>query len=183
MSGAGRRHPRLQRLVWLLPMAFALHEAEEWNIVPWFRASFTPQTELTDLGARTLLVAFSFAAFLWTGVASLLPTTRMTLLAVLPLFIVAGVGNALTHVYWLFYFGAYAPGVATAALLVAPATLFVSFRAVRERLVPGWFVGILYLLALVPLVAVARAGRTLSPEQLALHRLGTRLAAWLWGAA
>jgi hypothetical protein len=107
---------------------------------------------------------------------------RSTLCAVLPLFIVVGVGNALTHVFWLLYFGSYAPGVATAALVLAPVTVYISLRAVRENLVSRWFVGVLYLLALVPLIAVTRAGSTLTSEQLALHRLGAQLAAWLWGA-
>jgi hypothetical protein len=179
VNGAGREL-QIRRLVWLLPAAFALHELEEWNIVPWFRENFSPQTELTDLGARTLLAAFSLGAFLFTGFAALLPTIRMTLCAVLPLFIVIGVGNALTHVFWLLYFGSYAPGVATAALLVAPVTIYISQRAVWENHVSRWLVGVLYLLALVPLIAVTRAGNTLTPEQLALHRLGAQLAGWLW---
>jgi hypothetical protein len=174
---------RLRRLVWLLPVAFALHEAEEWNIVPWFQAHFAPRTELSDLGARTLLVAFSLAAFLYTGLASLLPSTRAWLLAVLPLFVLAGFGNALTHLFWWLYFGAYAPGVLSAGLLVAPLTIYVALRAVRERLVPAWYAGALFLFALAPLAAVARAGSTLTPEQLALHDLATRLAKWLWGTA
>ena len=136
-----RPAPRLRRLVWLLPLAFALHELEEWNIVPWFEAHFVPRTELTALGARSLLVAFSLAAFLYTALTSLLPSTRAWLLAILPLFVLAGFGNALIHVFWLLRFGAYAPGVVTAALLVAPLTVYVSIRAVRERLVPAWYVG------------------------------------------
>jgi hypothetical protein len=105
---------RLRRLVWLLAVAFGLHEAEEWNIAPWFQAHFVPRTELTDLGARTLLVGFTLAALLYTGVASLLLGTRALLLAVLPLFVLAAFGNALTHLFWLCYFGSYAPGVLTA---------------------------------------------------------------------
>jgi hypothetical protein len=172
----------LRRLVWLLPLAFALHEVEEWNIVAWFQLHFTPRTELTDAGARTLLVAFSFGAFAYTGLASLLPTRRM-LLAVLGFFIVAGVGNALAHVFWWLHFGAYAPGVATAGLLVIPLTAWISLRAVREEQVSAWIVAALYLLALVPLAGVARAGARLSAEQIALHALGARLGAWLWGPA
>jgi hypothetical protein len=103
------------------------------------------------------------------------------LLAVLGFFIVAGVGNALTHVFWWLHFGAYAPGVATAALLVAPLTTWVSLRAVRDGLASAWIVAGLYLLALMPLAGVARAGARLTEEQLALHALAGRLGAWLWG--
>jgi len=30
--------------------------------------------------------------------------------------------NALQHVYWIFYFGAYSPGIVTAVLLLFPVT-------------------------------------------------------------
>jgi hypothetical protein len=175
------RERALRRLVWLLPLAFALHEAEEWNIVAWFQLHFTPRTGLTDAGARTLLAAFSAGAFAYVGLASLLPTRAM-LHAVLGFFIVAGVGNALTHVFWWLQFGVYAPGVVSAALLVTPLTAWLSLRAVRDGLVSAWTVGGLFVLALVPLAGVARAGSQLTAGQLALHALGARLGAWLWGA-
>jgi hypothetical protein len=117
----------------------------------------------------------------YTGLASLLPTRGM-LHAVLGFFIVVAVGNAFTHVFWWVRFAAYAPGVATATLLVIPLTAWISLRAVRERLVSGWLVAGLYALALVPLVGVARAGGRLTDEQLALHALAARLGTWLWGA-
>jgi hypothetical protein len=182
MSGAMRERG-LRGLVWLLPAAFALHEAEEWNIASWFRLHFTPRTEASDAGVRTLLVAFSLGAFLLTGLASRLPTLRGTLQVLLPFFVVVAVGNALTHIFWSLYFGAYAPGVVSAALLVIPATLYVSLRAVQEGLVSRAWIFVLYLLAGLPVIAVARAGTTLTPAQLALHRLAARLGAWLWGAS
>lgn len=169
--------------MWLLPAAFALHEAEEWNIASWFRLHFTPRTEISDAGVRTLLVAFSLGAFLLTWLASRLPTLRGTLNVVLPFYVVVAVGNAMVHVFWWVSFGSYAPGVVTAALLVTPATLWVTLRALREGLVSGAWVGVLYLLAALPLVSVARAGATLTPGQLALHRLAARLGAWLWGVS
>jgi hypothetical protein len=177
-----RRERELRRLLWLLPAAFALHEAEEWNLASWFRLHFTPQTNLSDAGVRTLLVAFSLGAFLLTALAQRLPTLRGTLHVVLAFFVVVAVGNAMVHVFWSLYFGGYAPGVLTAALLVTPATLWVSLRSLQAGLVSRAFLGVLYLLAALPLVSVARAGATLTPGQLALHRLAARLGAWLWGA-
>jgi hypothetical protein len=171
------------RLLWVLPLAFAAHELEEWNIAPWLRANFTPATELTDLAARTLLVAFALAALAYTGAVSLLASLRARLWLLLPLFVVVALGNAVQHVYWAASQGAYAPGVITSAFAVVPAVAYVSLRAVRERLLPAWYVGLLHLLALLPVLVAARLGRTLSPEQLALHRTAVRLAAWLWGSA
>jgi Protein of unknown function with HXXEE motif len=180
---AAERERELRRLLWLLPAAFALHEAEEWNLASWFPLHFTPRTEASDAGVRTLLVAFSLGAFLLTGFAARLSTLRATLNVLLPFFVVVAVGNALTHVFWWLYFGAYAPGVVTAALLVTPATLWVSLRAVQAGLVSRAWLGVLYLLAGLTLVPIVRAGATLTPGQLALHRLAARLGAWLWGAS
>jgi len=60
---------------------------------------------------------------------------------------------------------------------------YLSLRAVRDGIVSAWIVAGPYLLALAPLVGVARAGATLTAEQLALHALAARSGAWLWGAA
>jgi hypothetical protein len=182
VSAPSRQADPVRRLAWLLPVAFGLHEAEEWKIVAWTHANFTPRTDATDAGARTLLVVFTLLAFVYTAAASRLPSTRAMLLAILPLYVVAAFGNALTHAFWMLHFGAYVPGVLSAVLLVAPLTLYVSWRAVRERLVPTWYVGALFLLALLPLPAIVRAGSTLTPQQVALHRLAARVGAWLWGA-
>jgi hypothetical protein len=52
----------IRRLLWLFAAAFVLHEAEEWNLVAWERATFTPAPRFSDAGARTLLVLFSALA-------------------------------------------------------------------------------------------------------------------------
>ena len=140
----GGRKPDLRVLLWLLAVSFALHEAEEWNIAAWLRAHFTPTTEFTDRAARTLLVFFALLALLYTALTSFFLSTRGMLYALLPLFICIAFGNALNHVFWFFYFSSYAPGVIASAFFAIPLTFYVSARAVRERLMPGWFVGLLY---------------------------------------
>ncbi len=86
-----------RRIVWLAPVAFVFHEAEEWNVIPWYVAQFFPATIPTDLANRTLLVAITLIAFLWTAIACLLPTVRATAYMVL-LFFVLSLGNALQHI-------------------------------------------------------------------------------------
>jgi multisubunit Na+/H+ antiporter MnhE subunit len=104
-------------------------------------------------------------------------------IALLPLFVAVVLGNALTHIVWLFHFRTYAPGVVTSALLLAPLTVYLIHRVLRERLAPRAYVWALTGLALLqPLGAVA-AGSSLSGSQLALQRLGMRLSQWLWGSA
>lgn len=172
----------IRHILWLLAVSFVLHEAEEWNLVAWERVHFEPPPQISELAVRTLLVLFAFLGFSFTALSLRLLSLRSTLIALLPLYVAVVLGNALTHIFWLFFFRAYAPGVVTSALLLVPLTVSLVHRVLRERLVPRAYVfGLLALAALQPLGAAA-AGASLSGSQLTLQRLGMRLAQWLWGA-
>jgi hypothetical protein len=170
----------VRRVLWALALAFVLHEAEEWNLVAWEREHFVPPPQIDDLAVRTLLVAFATLALVFTAAALRFLSLRGALLALLPFYFTIVFGNALTHVFWLFYFRAYAPGVVTSALLLVPLTALLATRVLRERLAPAGYA--LALLALAPLqpLGAAAAGKTLSGAQLALQRLAAGFAAWLW---
>lgn len=171
----------VRRVLWLIGFSFVLHEAEEWNLVSWMRANFEPAPQFNDVEARTLLVLFSLAGISFTALSIRLFSLRGALYALLPLFVVLILGNALTHIFWLFYFRSYAPGVVTAAFLIVPLTLYLMMTVLRQRLVPPAYVWVLAALALVqPLGAIA-TGATLTDGQLALQRFGAQLAAWLPG--
>jgi hypothetical protein len=173
----------LRHAAWLLPCALAVHEAEEWNIVPWFHAYFSPPTPLTDRAAHLGLLVVSLAGFLATGLAMSLATLRAALLVLLPLFGFVAFGNALQHTFWWLYLGTYAPGVATALLAVIPATLYVSRRAYTEGEVSARFVVAALGLGIIPLASAVTLGGRLLPEHLVMHRFFVRLAGYLWGAA
>jgi hypothetical protein len=172
----------IRRLLGLLGVSFALHEAEEWNIVAWERAHFAPPPQFDDLGARTLLVAFAFLGLSFTVLCVRLLSARGAVVALLPLFVTVALGNGLTHVFWLLYFGGYAPGVLTSAFLLVPLASWLVYRVLRERLAPRSYLAALVALALVQPLGAAAAGASLSEPQLALQRFGMRLARWLWGA-
>ena len=172
----------VRRLFWLLAIAFVLHEAEEWNIVAWEHAHFSPPPRFDDLTARTLLCLFSLLGFSFTALAIRFLSPKRAAIALLPLFVAMVFGNALTHIFWLFYFGGYAPGVVTAALLLVPLTLHLVYRVLREDLAPRVYVCVLLALAAVQPLAAALAGSTLSESQLALQSAGMRLSQWLWGS-
>jgi hypothetical protein len=88
-----------RRLVWLLPLTFAVHEAEEWNIIPWYQAQFTNPPNTSDIAVYTWLVGISIVGFLWTTVACLLRTPTATARMALPFFVVLVFSNALQHAY------------------------------------------------------------------------------------
>jgi hypothetical protein len=169
------RSDDLRRVLWLLAISFALHEAEEWNIVAWQRATFTPAPEFDELGARVLLVLFALLGVGFTAAALTLLRMREALFALLPLFVAVVLGNALTHVGWQLAFGGYAPGVVTSAVLLVPLTAHLVYRVLRERLVRACSRCSIACSADRRLAA----GRTLSAPQLALQRLGARAAASL----
>jgi len=173
----------IRRLLWLLGVSFGLHEAEEWNIVSWEQAHFEPPPQFNDLAARTLLVLFALLGLSFTALSIRLLSLRGAVIALLPLFVAVVLGNALTHIVWLFYFRTYAPGVVTSALLLAPLTAYLIHRVLRERLAPRAYVWVLIGLALLQPLGALAAGSSLSESQLALQRLGMRLSQWLWGAA
>jgi hypothetical protein len=169
----------IRQLLGLLAVAFALHEAEEWNLVAWERAHFAPAPAFDELAARTLLVLFALLALSFTAAALRFLTLRGAVIALLPLFLAVVLGNAFTHVFWLFYFAGYAPGVVTAGLLLIPLALLLTHRVLRERIVPRPYVWALLALAALQPLGAAAAGASLSGSQLALQRLGMELARWL----
>jgi len=171
-----------RRILWLLGLAFVLHEAEEWNLVSWFQLHFEPPPQFTDLEARTLLALFALLGISFTALAIRLLDLRTAVFALLPLFVAVVLGNALTHIFWLFYFQSYAPGVVTSVFLLVPLTIALIRAVLRERLVPPVYVWLMVALAVLQPIAAAAAGNTLSGPQLAFQRLGARLAGWLWGS-
>jgi hypothetical protein len=84
--------------------------------------------------------------------------------------------TVLQHVYWLFYFRQYAPGVVTLVLLLIPIGCYLVTRAVQGGYVPLWYVVIWALLIVPGLVQTVRAGNEMTPPIRAIHNLGTRLA-------
>lgn len=174
--------PPIRRVLWLLGFAFVLHEAEEWNLASWLQASFEPAPQLSDRVARTLLALFAMLGVSFTALSIRLMSPRGALIALLPLFVAVIFGNALTHIFWLFHFGAYAPGSLTATLLVVPLTIILVRGVLHERLVPPAYVWLLVAIAFIQPIGAAMAGSSLSGPQLVLPQLGEALAERVWGA-
>jgi hypothetical protein len=179
--GAGQdvREPSIRSISWLIGIVFVLHEAEEWNLVPWLAEHFTPEPAFSSRDARTLLVLFATLGISFTALCLHMLSLRVALRALLPLFAGVILGNALTHIFWWAHFGGYAPGVVTALVLV-PLVAYLLVRVGRERLVSRAYILPFLVLAILQPIGAAIAGSTLSGPQLALQRFGSRLGTWLW---
>ena len=109
-------------VVWLLPLAIALHELEEWNILSWYKRHFMDLPPKTDVSTRLFLIFVSLLGLVWTAVAGWPADPRWTAFLLSPLIGVALL-NALQHVYWWGAFRAWAPGSITSLTLLLPVCL------------------------------------------------------------
>lgn len=168
-----------RQAVWLLPACWALHEAEEWNILDWYQRYWMNVPDMTPLEMRLGLAVMTLAGVIGTAFTLLLKSPRVTAWLALPFFAVLALGNAFQHIYFVFEFGAYSPGVVTSVVLVIPVFTYLTARAVRERLIPKWFPALL-LAPVVRSVAAAVEMGNVAPE--AIHAMA-RWSATLAGMA
>lgn len=179
----GRPHFRFQKAVWILPCVWGLHEAEEWNILAWFHRYWVNVPPLTEVDLWTWLVFITFAGFAWTFLVVIPKNPRLAAAIVLPFFTVIAFGNALQHVYFVFKFGDYAPGVVTALLLLIPSVLYLTRLALLDGLIPWWYALLIYLPVIPQLVLVIGSGNEVPPLIHALGRFSARLARMIFGGS
>ena len=172
------------RLVWLLPVAFALHELEEWNIAEWYRRYWTnvDPAIVNQRNSWTWLAFASLFGFLWTLLAVRFRNPKHTF-HVLLIFFIAVFSHCIAHVYWLFSLGAYAPGVVTSILLIIPITAYVTYRAIRDGLVSSTYPTVLFALTLPPIVWAIRLDNRLPDGGIPFLRFSSWLANLLFPQA
>jgi asparagine N-glycosylation enzyme membrane subunit Stt3 len=161
--------------IWLFAVAYALHEAEEWNSLGWHQRSFAdlPPGE-TDRSIRVFLVLASVVVLGWAGLVTVWGDPRVAAYLFLPTVAVI-VQNALQHVYWQLAFREYAPGIVTSVLLLIPGTVVLAVAAVQRDYVPLWYVLVLAILLVPGLIQTVRAGHSLTPPLRAILRFSVAL--------
>ncbi len=164
--------------IWLLPIALALHEAEEWNILRWEQHNFVNLPAKTHASVRVFLVFFTLLGFLWTALAALPNNPRIAAFVLLP-FAAGAFLNALQHLFYTMYFRQYAPGVITSAVLLLPISGYLTARAIEENVVPVVYVVVLGILAILGLIQTMKAGNAFIPAFRAISHVGMALSKWL----
>jgi hypothetical protein len=166
---------RFHLYVWLLAFFFAIHEAEEWNILGWYQRYFVELPPKTNKSIRTFLVFAALVGFVWAGAASIAGDPILAAWIMMP-FTALVLLNALQHVFWLFYFRAFAPGVISSVVLLLPVCLLLGGIAVDQGLIPGWYAAIWIVPISIGLVQTYRSGNRLSSMFRVLDRVGRSLA-------
>lgn len=164
--------------IWLLPVAVALHEAEEWNILGWYQRNFVNLPAKTHASIRTFLVFLTLLGFLWTALATLPNNPRLAAFVFLP-FAAGAFLNALQHLFYTLSFRQYAPGVITSVVLYLPIVGYLTARAMEENLVPVAYVVVLVILVILGLIQTIQAGNTFTPAFRAISQFGMAVSKWL----
>jgi hypothetical protein len=164
--------------LWIFAFAYALHELEEWNILRWYQRNYVEMPPATDRTIRVWIVFFILIVFAWCAVATLPGNPVFAAYAFLPTIAVA-IQNSLQHIYWLFYFKQYAPGVVTSLVLLIPIGLYVTVQAVLQNYVPYWYVIVLALVMLPGLLQTVKAKNKMTSQMRGIHNLSLKLDQWI----
>ncbi len=145
------------KLIWLIPIVYLFHELEEWFIFEWWSNVFPDSPPLPVFAGRVWLIASSAFGFILIALFSYFKNKKTLaisslILASLPF------GNGLQHLYWLFYFNSYAPGVIFASFIGIPITIYLVWRAISENLIKKRFILILLIYPIYVFIEVIMAG-------------------------
>lgn len=168
----------LRSLVWVLPVVFLFHELEEWNILEWYNRFYVDMPASTDFSVRIWIIAISLTGFLLTGLTLVSKNPKVTVYLIAPL-IAFTVANGLQHVYWLFYFKAYAPGFVFGGVVGVVLGVYIIGRAIAEKSIPLWYPLLFVPYIVMVLQSTVAAGNTLSPSIRSVHEIGLALASLL----
>jgi hypothetical protein len=170
-----------RKVIWILPIAWAFHEMEEWNIISWYQRHFVNPPQMTPWSVLTLLAFSALLGFVWTFIAALFRNSRITAGVLLLFFVPAALMNAAQHISWAVMFLAYSPGVLSSILLIIPSVIYVTWRVLKEKLLPKWYIIILYLLIVPRIIETVKYGDEVMPMLERLYRFANWLASLLWG--
>lgn len=159
--------------MWIIPTLLFLHEMEEWNILRWYHSTYNPPPKSTNLSARIWLFIMSIWGYLMTALAYVIPN-RFISAGIMLFLIVFTSFNGLQHIFWLFAFRKYAPGVIFSSLGVAVGTALTA-AMLMQGLVSPVLVGIFWAIAVPFIISTIRAKNTLIGTFERLHNLSLKI--------
>lgn len=168
-----------RKAIWLTPLVWCLHEAEEWNIDDFERANFVDPGYFSLIDRPILWLGLAQVALqgvIWTALTAWPRSPRFAAFLTLPAFIVVAFGNVLVHARWVWYFGGYTPGAVTAVLLVGPVIAVLTIKAIRHRLIPWWYALAFYVATVPGLLPWIQRPNEIAPWMQVLQQRGIHTA-------
>ena len=166
-------------MAWIFCLVFALHELEEWNILTWHQQHHENFPPLTNLDIRTFLIFITIVFAAWTSISLIPKKTKIRAYLFLPAVALA-VSNGVMHIFWLFSYGAYAPGVIFGGIAGVPLGAYIAWFSINKQLLPIWYVIVLGSLVVLSVFSAVRAGGNLDPQLLGLLGIAGEVARFLW---
>jgi hypothetical protein len=158
--------------IWLFFLVFILHEVEEWNIDQFEHRNFVGlPPAATDRSARMWIGFVVLTGLIWCTAATLPGNPTIAAWIILPAIAIM-LQNSLQHVFWVFYFRQYAPGVVTAVLLMIPLGGYVIAIAIEQGYVPIWYIALWTAVAIMGFVQTVRAGNKMTPLIRTINNIG-----------
>ncbi len=163
-------------MLWLLVLAFVLHELEEWRITDFERRHLTGiPPYATNRSARGWIVLICVVALIWCAVATAPGNPSFAAWIFMPAMAITFL-NPLQHIFWSLYFRQYAPGVVTAALFLMPMSGGAAIWATYLGYVPARYVVAWMGFIVAGLVQTVRAGNRMMPVIRGVYRIGFAVA-------
>jgi hypothetical protein len=157
--------------IWVFFLVFVIHELEEWNIDRFEHRNFIDfLPSATDRSARLWIGLIVFIGFILCLIASLLGNSSGAWI-ILPAISIM-ILNALQHLYWLFYFRQYVPGLITAICLLIPLGCFIIIFAIIQEIIPAWYALIWTIIIILGFIQTIRAGNKMTPLIRTVNEIG-----------
>jgi hypothetical protein len=163
--------------IWIFFLVFTLHEVEEWNIDQFEHRNFVGLSPAaTDRSARMWIGFVVLVGLIWCTAATLIGNPTAAAWIILPAIAIM-LQNGLQHVFWVFYFRQYAPGVVTAVFLMIPLGSYMIAMAIKQGYVPTWYLAIWMAVVVLGFIQTVRAGNKMTPLIRSINEIGI----WLSG--
>lgn len=165
--------------LWMLiiPTLLFLHEMEEWNILEWYYSTYDPAPKSTNLSTRIWLFIMSIWGYLMITLAYIIPNVYLSAGVVLFLIVFTSF-NGLQHIFWLFAFKKYAPGVIFSSLGIV-AGIILTMAMLIQGLVSPIIVIVFWAVTVPFIISTIRAKNTLIKTFEYLHNLTLKIVEFL----
>jgi hypothetical protein len=152
--------------VWIIPLAFSIHEFEEWNILKWYKKYYKNLPGSTNTSIHIHIVSLSILSFLLTFAAYI--TSGTFLFSLIVAFISSFIlYNFIQHIIWTLQLKTYSPGLATASFCVL-SVIYVNIQLIQnDRIILLFYLTLIFFIP--SLIGTIKVKGEMTKEILRVH--------------